>query len=623
VTTRRTQRSSKAAESTHLRLVVIVGASILVYSTLALLTHSPWIVPDELIYSEMAKSLGSGDLPAVRDETSFAYGIAYPLLISPGWALFDSTIYAFEFAKISNAIIMSTVAIPSYFLARNYVAKNLSIVVSIFSVLVPSMMYTGTIMTEVVFYPLVICAVLAISLAIDEHSWRRQAMALFAIAIAFLVKPLAACLLVAYGASKAVSMVRARRGKPDDAGRRLSPRSLFLLLTALSVICALIAALRFDPRRLLGAYSVVLGNISLQGIPEWFYLHVIELELYTGLIPFLATMLVIGRAFTSTGDEASKRFTILLLPVATSFLLAVAAYSSKPLAGAVGYLGSTARLHERNLFFLTPLLFIGLAIWIEAGLPRLHLRQVVGLAFVALLPATLPLDDLRQNAHFQALALVPWSLVDQALDWVIPFVVFAIAATALLAVTKAGHAGRLWVATGAWLVAASAVTYGAFTVESKAARNAVTSGRPDWIDRAVGRTSSVSVFWREADAKGGVAPSEADRQVWINEFFNRSLDRVYTIGRDMPYNLPTTKLIVRSGRAYDAATLLPISPRLVLAPCTLGIVGSTVASDAANGLRLVRVRSPLRLTERSDRQCFAGERMSARLRNQRSLSTPN
>ena len=47
----------------------------------------------------------------------------------------------------------------------------------------------------------------------------------------------------------------------------------------------------------------------------------------------------------------------------------VAAYASKPLAGGEGYIATEARLHERNMFAVVPLLLIGLALWLERGRP--------------------------------------------------------------------------------------------------------------------------------------------------------------------------------------------------------------------------------------------------------------
>ena len=58
-------------------------------------------------------------------------------------------------------------------------------------------------------------------------------------------------------------------------------------------------------------------------------------------------------------------------------LLAAAAYSSKPLAGGEGYAPTGARLHERNVFVLVPLLLIGLALYFELGRPGARSVKVV------------------------------------------------------------------------------------------------------------------------------------------------------------------------------------------------------------------------------------------------------
>ena len=77
------------------RVLWLVGAVVLVSTAIqALLAsqmRSPWIVPDELIYSELAKSMAAGHLPAIRETTTFAYGIVYPLLIAPAWLLGKAT----------------------------------------------------------------------------------------------------------------------------------------------------------------------------------------------------------------------------------------------------------------------------------------------------------------------------------------------------------------------------------------------------------------------------------------------------------------------------------------------------------------------------------------------------
>ena len=51
---------------------------------------APWIMVDELIYSELAKSFASGGHFLVRDHSTAAYGVVYPVLISPAWAIFKA-----------------------------------------------------------------------------------------------------------------------------------------------------------------------------------------------------------------------------------------------------------------------------------------------------------------------------------------------------------------------------------------------------------------------------------------------------------------------------------------------------------------------------------------------------
>ena len=48
---------------------------------------TPWIMVDELIYSEMAKSFASSGHFLVRDAPSDVVSVAYPALISPAWWL--------------------------------------------------------------------------------------------------------------------------------------------------------------------------------------------------------------------------------------------------------------------------------------------------------------------------------------------------------------------------------------------------------------------------------------------------------------------------------------------------------------------------------------------------------
>jgi hypothetical protein len=71
-------------------LSAIVAVSALVRFAFAQRIAAPWIVVDELIYSELARSVADDGRLLIRGEPSYGYGVVYPLLISPAYALFDS-----------------------------------------------------------------------------------------------------------------------------------------------------------------------------------------------------------------------------------------------------------------------------------------------------------------------------------------------------------------------------------------------------------------------------------------------------------------------------------------------------------------------------------------------------
>ena len=87
----------------------------------------PFIMVDELIYSELARSIASGDGFQVRDVPASGFSLVYPILISPAYALFDSLPEAYAAVKTLNALFMSLAAVPAYLLARRVVGPGLSL----------------------------------------------------------------------------------------------------------------------------------------------------------------------------------------------------------------------------------------------------------------------------------------------------------------------------------------------------------------------------------------------------------------------------------------------------------------------------------------------------------------
>src|SRR5262245_62303936 len=71
-------------------LTGIVVVSIAVRIALARRIVAPWIMVDEIVYSELAKSFASSGEFLVRDVPSHGYGFVYPVLIEPAWRMFGS-----------------------------------------------------------------------------------------------------------------------------------------------------------------------------------------------------------------------------------------------------------------------------------------------------------------------------------------------------------------------------------------------------------------------------------------------------------------------------------------------------------------------------------------------------
>src|SRR5207247_278911 len=125
----------------------------------------------------------------VRGVPSHGYGFVYPILLAPAWRLYASVPDAYVAAKVTNSVVMSIAAVPAYFLARRFLPARLSLVVAALSVAVPSMLYTGTLMTENAFYPLFLTCVLALVAMLERPTPARQLLVLVLCAAAYATRP--------------------------------------------------------------------------------------------------------------------------------------------------------------------------------------------------------------------------------------------------------------------------------------------------------------------------------------------------------------------------------------------------------------------------------------------------
>jgi len=587
--------------------LIVLGASA-VHVLLALQIPSPWIVPDEIRYSELAKSLGDGNLPAIRDEVTFEFGLGYPLLLAPIWALFDDVAMAYAAAKVVNALVLALTAVPAYFLARRFLAERAALVAAALSVSIPSLLYAGMLMTEVALYPTFVLALFVIAVAVERPTPATQLAALGAIALASTVKVLALSLLLGYiAAMLSFHWLDTRRSR-QWLERLRSYWTTWLGLAAILVLgIGFAAAVGRSPTVVLGTYETFLGAADVLAMPRWMLYHLAAFDFFIAVIPFAATALVVVAGLRRAADSRVRLFAVLCLTLSAPVLAAVAAYSSNPSPPALGY-ASGAGGNERATFVLAPLALIGLMIWLRDRPGTRRTIVAVGVC-AAVLPAAVPLDRFAENVvKVQAFSLIPWVEAPEITQGRAGMLTVSLALGAIflvLALIRARDVAFVTTVAAAF-IAAMMVAQTFVEITSEWTRRVGIGDTTGWVDR-VANGESVSVLWYERPGKLWEPLEARHRIVWLDEFYNRSIGDVYELGSPMPYgvDLPTTPVRLSKGRVVlEDGTPAPLGS-LVLAPCYVHLVGDVVARDSATGASVYRVSGPVRAAVTRPHECTA------------------
>lgn len=563
-------------------LVVLVLASAAFRFQLSRDSPGPWIFVDELIYSELAKSLAAGGNLHLRDVPAGGYGVVYPLLISPAWAFFDRVPDAYAAAKAINAVLISLAAAPAYLLARRLVGQGLSLFAAVLAVGLPSLVYSGTIMTENAFYPLFLVVVLALVLVLERPTVGRQVVLVALLGLAYQTRPQAAALAAAALTAPIVQGMLGRRVRAAVVAQRL----LYGLAAGGVVLVLVLQFARGQSvSSLLGAYAIAgEGGYRVGAVVRYFVYHAAELDLYLGVAPVAAAaLLVLCRRNTDSCLDA-----YLAAAIAVSFwlLLLVATFASK-FAG---------RVQERNVFYLVPLVLIALLVWVERGAPRPPRATAAAAIVAAALPGALPFSRLIDfPAISETLMLLPlWRLSDFGLradDLSIVVVPAAIAAAALLVFLPQRYALALPpLVLVYFLVALHPIEQRVTEASQSSVYSGISNRHRDWVDRAVPAGAEVSILWTGA---GDVY------NVWQNEYFSRSVGTIYSIAGRVLGDLPQTMLTVdaQAGilRSPDGH---PVQPRYLLVDDSFTPAGRMLARDEVHGIALYELDGPLQSTEK-------------------------
>jgi hypothetical protein len=554
---------------------------------------TPWIMIDELTYSELAKNFAERGDFLLRDQASPFYNLLYPALISPAW-LADPVSTAYRLAQTVNVALMLLAAVPVYFWARRLMSPAQALVPVVLVLLMPAQIYSGMLMTENAFFVSVVTSFFLIALTLERPTLLRQALVLLAIGVAYFVRVQAIVLLPVYIGALALKLVLDLRAPEGPRGtrsvldelRRYLPSAAAVLLAA--VAYAVIKARQgLGLESGLGAYGgVAKVHYDFSNAFSFVLDHFAELTLSVAVIPVSALIVLLVLALRGQSTTVAER---AFIAVATAgfvlVVLEVGVYASR----------FALRIEERNMFSVVPLLFIALALWLAHGLPRPLVTTLVA----ALAPAALLLRlDLPSLLNIGILSdtfgLIPLLRLTDFLAGGVDTVKWLlwtgglVAALAFVFLPRRVAGVALPGGCALFLILSSYAVYGAVRDHSRATLALTTPSAPSWIDDQIGTGAHAAYIY------GSTSDLVGEAQImWQTEFWNRSLDKIITLGPPEPAPLAETRAELNPATGgIAAAGLFPYAA----VPSTLELRGRLLARRPP--LALYRVAPPLRLAGR-------------------------
>lgn len=566
-TARRLQATPKPSDAPSRRWPLALGALFCVatlYHWLQSRGHvTPAVFTDELMFSELARSIAQGDGLTVRGR-DFPFPAVVPVLFqAPAWLIGGTAAYGF--AKALNAVLMCLAVFPAWTLARLVLRPAHAFGVAVATVAGGAMLYHSYLTSEAVAYPIYLLAVAVCVRALAEPSRRWDAAAVLLLGLAVLTRAQFVALPIAFVV--AVLLV----------GRPLRRHSV--ALAALGVLAAAAAV-----RGVSG-----LGFYAGAGELDYPALETMRWAGWTAaLLPFAAGMLVVPGAILGLGYAVARprSRTESAFGVMTLLLLVAGPFQAGLIASDAAH-----RPLERYAFYAVPLLFASFFLYVERGAPRRLLYAGVALA----------LGGLALAVPLASLALDPFSFDSPTLSAVADLGRRLALGDAAALLATGGLVAALVVAAlplrrsaaavaALSIVLAFAVGAAAYSGDRRMTRRTLDSlapAHPDWLDRL-----------GIPDADVLVLPGGSLHVGWMLESWNRNVGRTFHLG-DVDHDpLPYTEVgIGRDGIVGEVPGKPVRSRNLVVNEFESQVVveGERIASPRP-GLTLYRTSGPLRVS---------------------------
>ncbi|HEU0337248.1 MAG TPA: hypothetical protein VFR43_11870 [Gaiellaceae bacterium] len=573
------------------RTALILGAIVLL-SALARAAGSqaltaPWIAPDEMTYGLLGQSFWESGELAIRGQATAYYSLLYPALIGGPLALGDLAT-GIAVVQVLQALVMSTVALVAFGWGRTFLDSRLALVAAVLSVLPPALVYSGLLMSEALYYPVVMLCLAALARTLVAPSAFTQGMLLAAVTVAAAVRLQALILLPVLVTA---ALLDAWFARSAATLRRLAPTLLLVLLAALVGLATAAATEGFNWQTVLGAY----GTVAEEAPGPWRVLR--ELVWHTGGlyllalgVPLLAAVaLGIEAARDGERDPDVRAFLAATLAYSAWLVVQVALFASR-------YVDHVA---ERYLVTAAPPLLLALCLWLARGAPRPRAAVVAAAAAVVAVAAIPVRRVAADTAAHDLFTTLP--LLDLSDAWSPGGARAALVAVAAALALVFAVLPRRWLPAAVLCLAVGYVGISAVASRDVARfsereqEKAFGTAEPDWVDRAAAGSDGDVTLLNSGDRDW---PSVARMLFWNERI--RSVVRLPDASAYGP--IPQREVSPRpTGELVDAAGRT-VTADLVAAPSTLLLEGEKIAESPVTseqpGASLWRAGSPVRVRQR-------------------------
>jgi hypothetical protein len=530
---------------------VLVAAVVSAYY--AVRVNSWAVMTDELQVARLAISIAQhgSPIPEIRGEHYGANSQLYPLLLAPLYAV-ASAPQAVAAAHLLNALLLASVAVPAFLLARSVIGRaGAGYAGAVLTAVTPWLVLSSTLLTENAAYPAFVWSVFLCQQALARPSPRRDTLALAGLALAFFARtqlvvvalafPVALLLHELAFAARWDRSVSAVRRATLDAVRR--HRVLACAYGAGIVLAGLLVAA--------GGLGGVVGNYALPFhgnlVPHGFWhaaaAHFDQVALAVGALPvILSVSWVITTALHPNRREAHA-FAALFAVLVPFLVFEVTSFDLRFTPG--GF------IQDRYLVYLVPLFAVGCVAWLADARTHARTRLWSAAGAGAALVALLHLAPGKAQVIFWAAPGAAFRpAIADAAAWLglsTTLLVQAVTALVVVLVLAASRAPRFALVAATVALTAYGGVQAGYVLERYVEPSLVLSDAAprDWIDRAVPAGSSVTLV------PGG---TEGPVAWWEAEYWNKDVQRALQIegGKTFtPFPVLAASIDRVSGRLVD------------------------------------------------------------------------